>query len=126
MQSKQNVSLIFLILMIFIGGCAHPIPPVKSEVQDDESRRESMVKEYLISKYKPGTCFGLPGPQDEISRHLIQFRETVLIKIDQGYRFIIKDGHCCTINNYQGKIIMDGDKIIEEKITNKSVEAVPC
>jgi len=85
-----------------------------------------MIKEYLIGKYKPGTCFGLPGPQDEISRNLIQLKETVLVKTDQGYRFIFRDGHCCTVRTYQGKIKMEGDKIIGDEITNQSTATVAC
>ena len=85
-----------------------------------------MVKEYLINKYKPGTCYGTPGSQQETDRHQIQLREIVLIPIDQGYGFILKDGHCCSVYSYQGKIIMDGDNIIDEKITNKSIDAIPC
>lgn len=122
-------------MMIFMNGCVHPIstaPTVRSvssekpEVQADDSPRELMVKEYLINKYKPGTCYGAPGSQEETDRHLIQLREIVLIKIDQGYGFILKDGHCCTVYSYQGKIIMNGDKIIEEKMTKNSIDAIPC
>jgi len=135
MRLKQNVPRILLILMIFLNGCVHPIPPAppvqpvsseKPEAQTDEFPRDLRVKEYLINKYKPGTCYGTPGSQEETDRHLIQLREIVLIKIDQGYGFILKDGHCCSVYSYQGKIIMDGDKIIEEKITNKSIDAIPC
>jgi hypothetical protein len=144
MESKYKTPLTIPILIFLMSGCFHPLqpapkapparlaPPVQSvssgkpEIQAGESPRELMVKEYLINKYKPGTCFGSPGPQEETDRHLIQLREIVLIKIDQGYGFILKDGHCCTVYSYQGKIIMDGDKIIEEKITNKSIDAIPC
>jgi len=157
MKFRQNVQRTFLIIMIFMVACAHPLPPAppeqttqaaqpaqpaqpappgpseksevrseKSEVQTNESPRELMVKEYLINKYKPGTCYGTPGSQEETDRHQIQLREIVLIPIDQGYGFILKDGHCCSVYSYQGKILMDGDKIIEEKITNKSIDAIPC
>ena len=163
MRSNASNTRIVLILMMFIGGCVHPLPPApteqttqaaqppqpaqstqpvqpappvpsekpdvqsgKSEVQKEESPRELMVKEYLINKYKPGTCYGTPGSQQETDRHQIQLREIVLIPIDQGYGFILKDGHCCSVYSYQGKIIMDGDNIIDEKITNKSIDAIPC
>jgi len=163
MKFKQDVQQSFLIIMIFMYGCVHPLPPApteqttqaaqppqpaqstqpvqpappvpsekpdvqsgKSEVQKEESPRELMVKEYLINKYKPGTCYGTPGSQQETDRHQIQLREIVLIPIDQGYGFILKDGHCCSVYSYQGKIIMDGDNIIDEKITNKSIDAIPC
>ena len=163
MRSNAYNTRIVLILMMFIGGCVHPLPPAppeqttqaaqpvqpvqpvqpaqpaqpvssekseaqaeKPRVQAGESPRELMVKEYLINKYKPGTCYGTPGPPEETDRHQIQLREITLIPIDQGYGFILKDGHCCSVYSYQGKIIMDGDKIIEEKITNKSIDAIPC
>ena len=126
MRSNAYSMRIVLILIIFIGGCAQRLPLDHSVVQSAEDRRVSMVKEYLIGKYRPGTCFGLPGPQDDLTRHTIQLKETVLIKNDQGYDFILKDGHCCSVDTYLGIIIMEGDHIIHDKITDKFTKGMPC
>ncbi len=144
-QAHALFAIVTIIVIFFNSGCVQKNPPKETE--------EINIKIYLIDKYAPGMCFGMPGPvSDElVNRTLNQYPELVtlvknrynlskdsqifekieqlnsvtLVKTDAGYDFSFTDGGCCSINKYSGKIKIEGDQITDE-ITNTSSEQVPC
>lgn len=113
-----------------------------------------MVKATLVEKYSPGTCFGMPGPipgqeinktleqnpelvkyiedrfnvsEDRgIYKKITQFSNIQLNKTAEGYDFILKDGNCCKITTYQGKVTIEEGEVEKISTTGKSTKNVPC
>lgn len=155
--------LIFISIMAGITGCIEDegnanVPEVTTSPTEEnqttsEQNEELEVKAYLVKKYDPGLCFGMPGiPSDnevstilsqypgleifvkenfrvrhdfEISNIIKQFLGIKLTKTDFGYTFMFEDGKCCNIHTYEGKVMVNGEKITDE-VTNKSTRNVPC
>jgi len=114
------------------------------------NNEEMKIRLYLVEKYNPGNCFGMPGPpppnQRKISSELLskikrlvpeksdiecekliqKMQRIGLEKIDAGkYYFEFKDGKCCNIIYYKGNIeIFNG--AIREKLLEKTIKTVPC
>src|SRR3989344_356859 len=135
---------IFVFLLFFVIGCTQ-LP----QSQMDEAE----IKIYLIEKYTPGSCFGMPSvvPNNEISKTIRENRQLanfakerfglyddieiyekvrqlngiMLQKTGDGYSFKFQDGKCCTINSYEGTVKIEDGSIIDE-ITRQTEENVPC
>ncbi|MBK7378427.1 MAG: hypothetical protein IPJ03_05390 [Ignavibacteriales bacterium] len=114
---------------------------------DDEIK----LKLYLADKYHPGDCYGMPSIRN--SRYERKISPELLIKVKEllpnkteneydelikqmnrigieqvetnEYNFFFKDGKCCWIIHYKGKLIMLGNTIYEKE-TEKTIEDVPC
>lgn len=126
--------------------------PCKESKADTEQLLD--LKAYLIKKYDPGTCFGMPGPtrEEDIDRafkanpelvlsikkrfgntldnpriyiKMQQFAQINLEKADAGYKFTYEDGDCCWIAHNEGKIILD-KKSITNTITSSTSRNEPC
>ena len=124
-----------------------------TDVQIDKEL-EMKMRLYLYDKYRPGSCFGMPGPDDDrmVKNTLDSNPELVKIINDkyqvyndnrvykiwlalgsftfyqasEGYKFAFVDGDYCTITKYEGILYMENDEIIESEITNKEIFKVPC
>lgn len=131
----------------------------KSSTLDDQEKSftitpELIAKMYLIEKYNPGVCFGMPSPVPqsgidylinnnkpladfvrqryhlssdlEVYNKLKQFQNIQLNMIASSkYKFQFMDGQCCTLTFYQGTIEVKGDRAIEI-IENKETKNNPC
>ena len=120
---------------------------VKIKSDDDELR----IKLYLVKKYNPGNCFGMPKIEDDrfkpkIDTLLISKVKQILnissnkdaesivrrlnkINVNRAgenlYYFDFADGRCCNITYYKGKIeIISGE--FREEILEQKKENVPC
>ncbi len=115
--------------------------------------QELQVKLYLIDKYNPGVCYGLPGPVPEVAIQgmiadnpdLVKFLKSkyelktdldVYKKIKQingirliqdkgSYTYEFMDGQCCTLHAYQGKITIIGNSI-SDVILQQATQSNPC
>lgn len=125
--------------------------PIDSVQVSNTNNNVIKLKLYLIEKYNPGDCFGMPSignPRDRgnISPELLVkvkellknqtdeeygviIRQMNRIGIEQiqtnEYNFFFKDGKCCTIITYNGRLLILGDNIFESN-TIKTTEEVPC
>ncbi len=115
---------------------------------------ELIAKLYLIDKYDPGVCFGMPGPVPQSSidsliagnkqlseflkqRYKISSDLDVYNKLKQlqdvqltvvassKYKFQFMDGQCCSMTFYQGTVEVSGDKATDI-VTNKESRTNPC
>lgn len=116
--------------------------------------QELIVQLYLIDKFNPGVCFGLPGPVPEeavtsvLSSNLVlakflkdkyrlstdldvynkirQIKAITLQKIVGGkYNFSFMDGQCCTLMYYKGRVNVIGNDISDE-VTDQETKTNPC
>ena len=115
--------------------------------------QELQVKLYLIDKYKPGVCYGLPTPVPEVAivgmitdnPDLVKFLKSkyslktdleIYNKIKQingihliqdkgSYTYEFTDGQCCTLHAYQGKITIIGNSI-SDVILQQATQSNPC
>ncbi|OIO18831.1 MAG: hypothetical protein AUJ23_03040 [Candidatus Magasanikbacteria bacterium CG1_02_32_51] len=111
------------------------------------------VKTFLIKKYNPGTCYGMPSTGLEflidikiknkpelvdyikktfntedkfvIYHKISQIHQIELIQKSYGYDFTIQNGQCCTIFTYEGKVKIKNDTMSSD-ITKTSIKNVPC
>ncbi|MFA5047800.1 MAG: hypothetical protein WC516_02025 [Patescibacteria group bacterium] len=115
---------------------------------------ELLAKMYLVDKYKPGICYGMPGPVPEeavagmIARNsqlakflkqkyglsgdldvynkIKQLNGISLDKLGSGrFNFEFMDGQCCTMTGYQGEVIIIGSSITD-KVNNQETKTNPC
>jgi hypothetical protein len=122
--------------------------------QETTALNELEAKAYLVEKYEPGICFGMPSPLPpaytikkvisqnsdlvkyikaklnlsndyDIYEKIVQFRNITLTKSISGYDFSLLDGGCCTITSYKGKVKIEEQKITDE-ITDHTADNVPC
>ena len=147
MQRKYYLimGLVAILGIFLISGCVKQTPPQQTE--------ELNIKAYIVEKYNPGRCFGIPGPVPdelvsrtlnqnanlvtfvknefgvikdyEVYTKIDQLEGIILTKTDYGYNFTFKDGNCCNIHTYEGKIRVDENQITDEVI-NKYTENVAC
>ncbi|MFA6918613.1 MAG: hypothetical protein WC244_00645 [Patescibacteria group bacterium] len=115
--------------------------------------QELQVKLYLIDKYNPGVCYGLPGPVPEVAIQgmitdnpdLVKFLKSkyelktdldiykkikqingIYLKQDKGsYLYEFTDGQCCTLHAYQGQITIIGNNI-SDTILQQETQSNPC
>jgi hypothetical protein len=115
--------------------------------------RELQVKLYLVDKYNPGICYGLPGPVPEQAvtgmiadnPDLVKFLKgkydlktnmDIYNKIKQinaihlsqekgSYIYEFTDGQCCTLHAYQGRITIIGNNITDT-ILKQQTQTNPC
>jgi hypothetical protein len=116
--------------------------------------QELQVKLFLVDRYNPGTCYGIPGPvpavaiASMISKNLglVKFLRQqyslpadfdVYSKIKQinginltevaggNYEFKFIDGQCCTLNVVGGTIQIIGQSI-DHQVTNQESKNNPC
>ena len=117
--------------------------------------QELVVKLYLVDKYKPGVCYGMPGPvPDEAvsgmissNQDLVKFLKSrypelktdldVYTKIKQingirltsiaggKYHFNLTDGECCTLTAYDGEVMMLG-QTITDTVLQQETKVNPC
>lgn len=125
------------------------INSIQVTLGDDE---EIKMRLYLVKKYNPGDCFGMPmikNPryQSKISPELLlkvkslsseklndvefekiirQMERIAIKKTDTAkYYFQFVDGKCCSIMHYKGNLEMHNDEIFEELLEQRG-EIVPC
>jgi len=116
--------------------------------------QELQTKLYLVDKYSPGTCYGMPGPVPQVAidgmiernpglsvfllkRYSLAGDLDIYNKIKQingvqlttmvggKYQFNFIDGQCCTLTAYEGEISIIGQNITE-KVTNQATHENPC
>ncbi len=90
----------------------------EAQISEDEARS------YLIQKYTPGICFGMPTLYDDPS----QFPEPVIILTktsNKSFNFRLEDGKCCTIHIFNGVVELKG-ATITDKIIDSNTLNVPC
>lgn len=112
-----------------------------------EEKNDQEAKAYLLGKYNPGICFGMPRVITETERTLVMKPDVVTYvrqrfsvtsdndiytKIVQllgitirGDAFTFRDGKCCTITTYEGKIKIDGSTI-QDEVVKQDAQNVPC
>jgi len=148
--------LVFIgISVLFVLGCRDQESPHVPDSDVSTPISELDIKAHLVEKYNPGISFGMPIvlPDDLIVRvikqnpelvqyirkhfqidsahalykKIMQFNEIVLEKSDSDeiYTFLFRDGRGCLITTYRG-IVTIKDSKIEDEITEKTVENVPC
>ncbi len=125
-----------------------------SDKRDFVVNQELKVKLYLVEKYDPGICYGMPGPvpeeaisgmidrQPELAEFLAvnydlksdleiynrikQLNGVRLTEISGGkYQFNFTDGQCCTLTIYQGEAVIIADTV-SDKITSRETKQNPC
>lgn len=115
--------------------------------------QELQVKLYLVDKYNPGICYGLPGPVPDQAvagmltdnPDLVKFLEgkydlktdmEIYKKIKQingihlsqekgSYVYEFTDGQCCALHAYQGKITIMGSNITDT-VLRQQTQVNPC
>ena len=115
--------------------------------------QELQVKLYLVDKYNPGVCYGLPGPVPEVAisgmiadnPDLVKFLKSkyelktdldiykkikqingIYLKQDKGsYLYEFTNGQCCTLHAYQGQITIIGNNI-SDTILQQETQSNPC
>jgi len=127
----------------------------KSDIAQDDLMPENLqIKLYLVDKYKPGTCYGMPGPvPDEAISGMIKRNQSlakfvkdkyklksdleIYLKIKQifgiqlepasggKYQYNFIDGQCCTLKSYNGLIENIGGKI-SDSVINQETKNNPC
>lgn len=75
---------------------------------------KAAIEKLLSEHYKPGRCFGMPGPTNSEPR-------IELSKTGAGWDYEVSDGKCCDITIYTGSVL---DRAIKE--TSKRTVQVPC
>jgi len=153
----QKLFLLIFVFNIVLFFCS---PIQKSDYQSiqsdpllvsDANNNVIKLKLYLIEKYNPGDCFGMPSirnPRDRANINpelLVKVKELLKNKTDKEYddiirqmnnirieqvqtneyNFFFKDGKCCTIINYKGRLLILSDNIYESN-TITTTEEVPC
>ena len=116
--------------------------------------QELEIKFYLVEKYNPGVCYGLPGSVSQevtggmISRNpelaqlikgkynltsdldiynkIKQLNGIMLTKMAGGkYQFNFTDGQCCILTAYEGEVDIVG-KTISDQIIREETKQNPC
>ncbi|MFA5029244.1 MAG: hypothetical protein WC518_00655 [Patescibacteria group bacterium] len=116
--------------------------------------QELQVKFYLVDKYNPGTCYGLPGPVPaeaiagmigrnpelaelvrskynltadlDVYNKIKQLNGIQLEKLAGGkYQFDFTDGQCCILKAYEGEVTIVG-QTISDTITKQDSKQNPC
>lgn len=144
----RNYVFLLIISAILISGCI-----VNSQNYQMKESEELKIKSYLVKKYNPGTCFGMPkivpdeiiektlrqnsdlvkyiknkfGPLNdrEIFRKIVQLKNIELKRNNNIYYFTFSDGRCCEITEYEGEAEMNEGRV-NDKIINKFTKSVPC
>ncbi|MFA6979113.1 MAG: hypothetical protein WC209_07280 [Ignavibacteriaceae bacterium] len=125
------------------------INAIRVTLGDDE---EIKMRFYLVKKYNPGDCFGMPliknpryqskispelllkvknlsseKPNDVECEKIIRQMERITIKktAPATYYFQFEDGKCCSIIYYKGNLEIRNDEIFEE-LLEENMEMVPC
>ncbi len=131
---------------------AVPIFNIGFSCNDNESDTILVLKAYLVEKYNPGFCFGMPSieygsPSTAIEAYprtanfvkerfgisyeynvYTKMRQICSIKLTESgsvYEFVFTDGKCCTISTIEGIIYFDDEEIIDE-IKKTETKVVPC
>ena len=115
---------------------------------------ELLMRLHLTDKYKPGTCYGLPGPVPPeavggmISRNpelaeflkdryklatdldvynkIKQLNGIQLEKLASGkYKFNFTDGQCCLLRAYEGEVTVVAQTVTDEILRQESKQN-PC
>jgi hypothetical protein len=148
------ISLLAIILSLKVYPQEQPIPveiPNHFEI-NFKNDKELRIRAYLVEKYNPGDCFGMPQVKSPYETKIIVNKELIerikkeykikedskaeqfaikmskigIIKESKNeYRYEVRDGRCCGITTYKGKIRLKNKKIIETVIEKKE-EMVPC
>lgn len=112
------------------------------------------IKIYLVDKYNPGTCYGMPTPvpEEAISgmiarnqslanlvrtKYKLKSNLDIYLKIKQifgiqlapisggKYKYDFTDGQCCSLKYYSGEIQNIGGKILDS-VTDQQTKNNPC
>ncbi len=131
-----------------------PVENVSNSSHDFVVTQDLQVELYLIDKYKPGTCYGMPSPvpQESIDGMIVrnpdltQFLKNrynltsgleIYNKMKQigainlslisggNYNFEFHDGQCCTQTEYQGQVNVVG-QTISDKLEVQESKTNPC
>jgi hypothetical protein len=115
-----------------------------------EARTLIRMKLYLIGKYHPGICFGMPAgsSKDPLSERLEEIRLKLLLvrmpatstaesvqqqlhsvqlrKMRNGtYGFTVTDGQCCTVYTYEG-VVRESSAGFQDTLNNREKKTLPC
>lgn len=135
---------------------ASQVDEVKKKTATPESPMPEnlQIKGYLVEKYNPGICYGMPAPvrEEDINgmisrnqafaeyvknRYKLKTNLEVYMKIKQYFGIQLKsisggkfqynfvDGQCCTLKAFEGQIENLGGKI-SENLTNQETKNNPC
>jgi len=129
-QKYKKIALVLISLLIIVT-CFIILFPQKSPLPQD---LEQQATAFLLEKYKPGSCYGmprvihkgetLPKPKIEISDHCITMGRTCA-PFEYIFDYEIWDGHCCSIIIYKGVLTYLDGNFTDNLISNKT-EDVPC
>ena len=158
--------LIFLLVLIMIvfGGCEKNWDSVSTQNHEIEtvyinpwglnynSPEILEIKIYLVKKYNPGICIGMPTVYGdwmiqsalgdtaavclikdqfnvtrdfEIFTKIQQLNSVQVWKENNKYIFRFTDGQCCSLTHYEGYVSQSRNNFIEV-ITKQFSENVPC
>jgi len=125
-----------------------------AEAASDALPQNLEIKLYLVDKYNPGTCYGMPSPVTEESingmiarnkslsalvkeKYKLKSDLEIYMKLKQifgiqiepvsggKYEYDFIDGQCCSLNSYIGQIENIGGKI-SDTVTNQETKNNPC
>ncbi len=148
---RKIMNTCFLISFLMCNNFAQDkfTVPLNQEI-DFKDNEEFLIRTYLVEKYNPDNCFGMPSisiyPERKVNKDLIvrikeRFNLThdseaeriarkmarigLMKESENEYYFEFSDGRCCDITKYKGRIKLVINKIIEELIEKES-KNVPC
>lgn len=116
--------------------------------------QELQIKFYLVDKYDPGICYGMPEPVPDVavdgmidrnpdlvnlirSKYSLTDNLAVYNKIKQlngirlskltggKYQFNLTDGQCCILTAYEGEVSIVG-RSISDKVIRRESKNNPC
>lgn len=146
------ISFLAIILSLKIFPQEQPLPvEISSFYEINFKHDDYKIRAFLVEKYNPGDCFGMPQIKDpyetkiKVNKDLIaRIKKEFNIKEDSKaeqfaikmskigilkeskneYSYEFRDGNCSGITTYKGKIQLKNKKIIETVI-EKTEKMVP-
>lgn len=114
-------------LLLILVGCALLIVGFIAffhQSQPSPQDLEQQARAFLIEKYHPSACYGMPrivhkgepGPEPKLE--LSQ-------KYNMGFEYEVWDGHCCSITIYKGNLTYSNNKFVDN-LTSNETKQVPC
>ncbi|RMG61627.1 MAG: hypothetical protein D6715_13300 [Calditrichaeota bacterium] len=153
------------LLFLFLVACAPRENTTLTQNEDNPYREKALellqhpplpfkVRAFLAEKYRPGNCYGMPGPMPESYVNLVLKDNPVLVEFiklkykirgkhkifdrliellsihlepaPDGFLFRFTDANCCDIAKVLGRVVIENDEIVWVEILKKTHRKVPC
>lgn len=152
----MKLTILFCLVLVFLfSACCTTRESTQVSEMDTLTQENDDVelnfKLFLVEKYRPGNCYGMPDPDPfyyknsdkdtllqriksllpgrDDSEYMLLTQMTRGIKLQKtgngAYEFEFSDGQCCTVYHYKGVVEMKAG-IIEDNVIEKTSETVPC